>query len=215
MESMDDTKWCYYAVLIFRVESGSLQTNACSATFETDSVEMMLISPSERSEGVEPLFEQTRHEIDSQVFFMDAYSCFKSANISTRGYTASNIVAMSIKLSQDEHFKMQMYLMEMLRADIVYAPYLLPFILVPAFVASWCSDVNSKNPRDFTRLTSCQACLHTLRNGLEEGRSITANLEGINSRCVSIHRLFSVIEPFSRRIQPGKLKLIDVCFMKL
>ena len=205
-------------MLIFRLGSDNHETDACSAVFETDAVEMMLISPSEPDGDVEhlskPHMSNPQTEIDSQVFFMDASSHFKSANIATRGFTSYNIVAMSIKLSQDEHIQMQTYLLEMLRAKTAYGSFLIPLMLVPSCVSSFCSDLNSTNPGEFKSLTSCQACLHTLRNGLELGRSITANLQCLNSRCVSTNRLFSTIEPFSRRIDVETLRLAKIRFRK-
>lgn len=222
--SSKDTNACYYAVLIFGVRICDADAYSCS--FETDMVEMMLLSPSEPDGGMipspkpsepqsEPHRTRTQQEIDSQVFFMDVSSHFKSANITTRGYTDSNCVAMSIKLSQNEHDRMQRYLLEMLRVEIAYGFSLLPLMLVPSFVSAFWSDLSGTTPGDFKSLTSCQACLHTLRNCLDMGRSITANLGSLNSRCVSTNRLFSMIEPFSRRIEIKTLKCAEVCFRKL
>jgi hypothetical protein len=198
---------CFFAVVIFRKTEGS-ESLLTMLNVSVVGTEMMLLTP------MEPNIATTRNkaqeDIDSLVYFSESNSTFSTSSIGKRRHTTDTHFAVTIKISEQEHAKLQKYLVSLVNNHIPYCPTSVSMMAVPKPFQGLFMDVFSETPSSFESLTSVQAILFALRNCLDSTRSITCCLQHIQSRFVSPGRLYDTIEPYSRTCKLMPLNIAKV-----
>ena len=169
----------------------------------------MLLTPSQNSITNETR-KRVQQEVDSLVYFSDVGSTFRASSVGSRRYTADTHFSVSIKITEQEHTKLQKYLVALSNKHIPYCTASIPVMSLPQPIHWLFSDVFCETVSSFQTLTSTQAILFALRNSLETNRSITYSLDSLNSRFVSPGRLWQTIEPFSQLCKIMPLNIAKV-----
>jgi hypothetical protein len=208
MECSTDVK-CFYAVLVFRKNENNEGTFVQYAPTSIIGTELLVITPIVNSlTGAVRSVEQG--DIDKLAYFSELSTMFGAATAATRRYTEDSHFALSIKISEVEHTRLQTYLVALARCNIPYCAGSVPFMCVPSPIQWFFRDVASERPTSFQTLTSTQAVLFSLRNSLEHDRSVVSALQNIQSRFVSPSRLYWAVEPFSRPCKVLPLNIAKV-----
>jgi hypothetical protein len=202
--TIDDS--CYFAVVIFR--NGGNQSLLNMVNVSVVGTELMLLTPVQAN--VSTTRNKLQEDIDSLVYFSESQSTFHTSSIGNRRHTTETHFAVTIKISEQEHTKLQTYLVSLVNKHIPYCSASVSIMGVPQPLQKLFTDVLCETPSSFESLTSVQAILFALRNCLDCTRSITCSLQHIQSRFVSPGRLYETIEPFSRTCKVMPLNLAKV-----
>jgi hypothetical protein len=199
---MDDEY--FFAVVIFHKN-----TTANESFLPIIGTEIMLLTPLQKAE-VHTTRKKEQQDVDSLVYFSEVGSTFRTSSVGSRRYTADTHFAVTIKIIEEEHMKLQKYLVALANENVPYCTASIPIMSFPQPIHWLFSDVFCETASSFKTLTSSQAILFALRNCLLTNRSITCSLDNLHSRFVSPGRLFETIEPFSRPCKVMPLNIAKV-----
>ena len=190
----------FFAVVIFHKHGGVIPVIGS---------EIMLLTPL-RNITTYTTRKKVQEEVDSLVYFSEVGSTFRTSSVGARKYTADTHFAVTIKISEAEHAKIQKYLVALTDQHVPYCSASVPIMSVPQSIHWMFSDVICETASSFKTLTSTQGVLFALRNGLDKHRSITCSLDNLHSKFVSPGRLFETVEPFTRECKVMTLNLAKV-----
>jgi hypothetical protein len=200
---------CYFAVLVFRKNEANQGTFLHMTPMCIIGSEIILVTPSYYYSTGKGKSTQQR-EVDSIAYFSEVGSTFRSSSVSARKYREETHFSLSIKINEQEHVKLQRYLVDLVAMHVPYCTASLPLMALPDAMQWLFYDVYSEKPGSFNTLTSCQGILFALRNSLDDSRSVTSCLSNVQGRFVSPARLHQAVQAFSRPCKVMPLSISSV-----